>query len=411
MDKMKNNCIEKFEITKRSSFKAKLIGLFFFLSLTSVYVFPDVLTNMYKPLLIILLFFSILLFDERLEINVISVIIIISITYYSLVLLNNMSFMSFTSYASITLPLIIALILSTIKLSIKDLRVIINSIYLGGIVFSIFILVSNPNLTQMSAIYRTEIKYLNSIINANGIPYFVIPAVLIGINKIILSKNINKIKHIMYVFISMYPIFYSMSRGGFLALFLGMLFIILYYIKLYLKKNNMIKIITLILLICTIVLMIYHILPQKIKARLFNFSSYDLNHRDFLWEQAILMSRNNIFFGNGYTYYWEKTGNNYGAHNLYIDLLVSSGIIGAVLMLLIFITIILKSKKNPIAVSFITIAFINSMIESGRSYGFWIPLMLALMIIKNISDKKVDLAVIFKGSYRKKSEFNLEIQK
>ncbi|NSL52732.1 O-antigen ligase family protein [Calidifontibacillus erzurumensis] len=397
--------INNIQVVERSSLKAKILSIFFFLAISSLYLFPNTITNMYKPILIILLTFILILQNSKLKINLISVIVTISVVYYSIVFLMNISFRSFIPFASTLLPLIIILILSTLKFSRKDLEVIINSIYMGSVFFAFCILVSNPDITAMSAMYRTEIKYFNTTINANGISYITVPAILIGFHKINLSSNRNKIKHIILMCILLYPIFYSMSRGGFLSLFLGTLLIIIHYIKYYSIKINITKIVSLIFFVCILVLLVYNILPQNIGDRLFNFSSYELNSRDILWKQAFDLAKNNIIFGSGYTYYWEKTGNDYGSHNLYIDLLVSTGIIGSVLMLLILFIIVIKSKNNFILFSFLVTAFVNSMVESGRSYSFWIPIMLIIMII-NSEDNNRDIKEIFKPRYRNVKKIN-----
>ena len=387
----------KIEKKERSSYKAKILCIFFFLATSSVYFFPDIITNLFKPVLIIFLFFSILFSNERLRINSITLVTTFALLYFSIIfLVNGVSFRSFSGYVWLALYLAIILILSTLKFTRKDFEVIIQSIYIGGFLFALCILISNPDITGMSVMNRMDVKYLNTTINANGISYIIIPGILIGLHKIILSNNINKFKHIILVCIMLYPIFYSMSRGGFLALFIGTLFVILHYIKYYSIKINVVKIMSIILTIIILTITTYSFIPQNIQNRLFSFTSYELNNRDALWEQAFTLAKNNLVFGSGYSFYWENTGYSYGSHNLFIDLLVSTGLIGAILMVLVLFLVIIKSKKNLILYSFLTTSIVNSMVESGNSYSFWIPIIITTIFTRFSSNINKDFQEIFK---------------
>lgn len=386
----------KINLKEVYSIKGKLLCIFFFLATSTIYFFPDSITNLFKPTLIVALLFVILLSNERLQINKITLLTILAIVYYLIVFLSNsISFRSFVGFSWLILCLTITMIISTLKYTEKDMKSIINSLYIGGFLFAFCILISNPNISNMNAMNRMEIKYLNTYINANGISYIIVTSILIGLNKIILSNKINKFKHILMVCIMLYPIFYSMSRGGFLSLFFGALLIIIYYFKHFSIKVNLIKVISIMLTLSILVLLISAFIPDDIKNRLFSFTSYELNNRDFLWKQAFSLAKTNIFFGNGYSFYWENTGYAYGSHNLYIDLLVSTGLIGSFLMIFILINIIYRCKNNLILISFLVTPIVNSMVESGNSYSFWIPLILTIICIKYTQNNKKDIKEIF----------------
>jgi O-antigen ligase len=96
-----------------------------------------------------------------------------------------------------------------------------------------------------------------------------------------------------------------------------------------------------------------------------------LNGRIPLWQSLIQQTSNNFLFGNGYfstrfsllsDYQW-----GYHAHNSYIDVLISTGIIGILIMIVFFISCFKFSRKDtllPVTAAFFLYICLESMLET-----------------------------------------------
>ena len=263
--------------------------------------------------------------------------------------------------------------------TIKEIELLLNSLYWAGFIFSFIVAISNPIIGN--DISRINIYYLNNSLNANGIPYLIVPSIVIGTKKLFNSHAnvVNRIIVIFTLFVMLYTIFYTSTRGAILALLISLFLLVFKYILRNIKDRRILAVLLLSIFVFFCSIVVLYLLPEKIVNRAFNFSSYSLNSRDQLWRLAISLSKNNICFGNGFDYWAEVTGSPYGAHNLFLDLLVSSGILGSLMMILLVSIIVLKSK-NVLLLSLLTAPIMNSLFEAGRTYDFWNPLILCVLI-------------------------------
>jgi len=183
------------------------------------------------------------------------------------------------------------------------------------------------------------------------------------------------------------------SRGPLLVFFFLFIFIIFYYIR-YKNYSSIIffKITTLITIIVFATRFIIGSLINEsnflILSRLMDFfgakQSRGMEDRDYLWASAWRQFKENPIFGDSFV---TDNMNDY-AHNLFLDSLMSTGLVGTILLFILLFKIIesfwqntkrLKVRYLPIWIVFFSI-FLSS-ITSGSlflSFSFWIMLAVCL---------------------------------
>ncbi|MBU5294096.1 O-antigen ligase family protein [Anaerosalibacter bizertensis] len=360
---------------------ARTVSIYFILTMCGLYVIPSSITNLIKPLFIYLLMLEILILNKSFNINCEHWISLLLILYFSLIFLRTgVNSFNFKRFAPLFLNLTFFILATIVEYNQKEIILLVNSLYWGGAIFSFIVAISNPIISNN--ISRININYFKNSLNANGIPYLIVPCVVIGFKKLFSSKyrGINKLITLFMILIMLYTIFYTSTRGAFLALFISLIMIVSKHILDNLNKGKIVSTLLFIIFVFSSILIILYLLPENIASRMFDFTSYDVNRRDILWDLAIYLSKDNFYFGNGFDYWTRVTGYLYGAHNLYIDLLVSSGIFGSILMFLLVGIILFKSRRNVFLLALLSAPIMNSFFESGLTYDFWNPLILCAII-------------------------------
>lgn len=381
---MSNNRLIDTKITLRNTSKigitARTMSIYLIITTCGLYALPNSLTNLIKPLFIYILLLETIILRKKLYFKIESWISLCFALYLFLIFLKTgINSSNFINLAPLLLNLLLFFLATLNEYNKKEIELLLNSLYWAGFIFSFIVAISNPIIGN--DISRINIYYLNNSLNANGIPYLIVPSIVIGTKKLFNSHAnvVNRIIVIFTLFVMLYTIFYTSTRGAILALLISLFLLVFKYILRNIKDRRILAVLLLSIFVFFCSIVVLYLLPEKIVNRAFNFSSYSLNSRDQLWRLAISLSKNNICFGNGFDYWAEVTGSPYGAHNLFLDLLVSSGILGSLMMILLVSIIVLKSK-NVLLLSLLTAPIMNSLFEAGRTYDFWNPLILCVLI-------------------------------
>ncbi len=232
----------------------------------------------------------------------------------------------------------------------------------------------------------------------NYVSAFIVPAIGI-ISYIILFGNITSIvrKTLYYcVFLTLLiGILLTGSRAAFVVTVLSLIINFFFYFNRHYKK---IKRVFYILLVVSIIFIISwfilkNILPYSIMRRLINFQNYFDDVRIKLWIQAMELFKRYPILGAGMestNVYLTGLGR-HNTHNVYVDILVGHGIIGMLLLSLIFVRFItVKRLDRPFMImlvfsSFGPLFFINGF----NTTTFWLPMILC-EICSNFSRKSSD---------------------
>lgn len=217
----------------------------------------------------------------------------------------------------------------------RDWVLLSKSILYGGGVTSILI-IANWNI-----IFQGDRVGVNGI-NVNYLAY-----ALVTLLPLLYIYIYNRNYKTYYVFLLVFSlaIFLTGSRGALLAL-------IVFYILLSLKKKEFGIFIGLLIITCsTMLLGFYDSLPQYWQAR-FDFENSTNNEvnwssgRDETWAIALRLLHDNFIFGIGPNNFSEASGLQIGVHNVFLSLLVETGILGFISYFIILLSILIFVMKK-----------------------------------------------------------------
>ena len=194
------------------------------------------------------------------------------------------------------------------------------------------------------------------------------------------------------------------------TLFIIPIAVLLIYVILFSKNNKFIKLAGVGLGVTGFVIIAYTVIPgaSLIIDRIINNEGDVLSGRENFWNYAMemfhqnplvgkgFMSFNDYVFNQGFRYYGERW--NYQAHNVYIQLLGETGIIGCALIVILIVLIAIKAisiaKKesnfwNVLLVYWIVLFGIYSLTGNTLYYPCQlIILVLEILLISNIKKIK-----------------------
>ncbi|MCL2773489.1 MAG: O-antigen ligase family protein [Oscillospiraceae bacterium] len=284
-------------------------------------------------------------------------------------------------FITIFVFIIIFLIITSINFNKEEIIFIINFLHIVCIVFSFIIIISNPLIgTRLN---RTAINFLTNTANANMISYFVSIGAVISWIKLLNKTNL--LRDVFSLIIFLYVLLLVASRGGFLCFLVGSICIFLTRWKL--NKLKFVIICLAIFIISLIIISNVNIIIKYVPMarRILIFDTYsDSNGRMDIWNNVFSnMTRTELIFGSGHVRISDITTTGLGAHNWYINILFSFGIIG--LIFFVFFVIIVGFNfsiySSWFSMAFLSINIINSMVEESE-YIFWPTLILAVIIGK-----------------------------
>jgi len=144
------------------------------------------------------------------------------------------------------------------------------------------------------------------------------------------EKLLLRLGYLALALFSAVCLMYSLSRGGYLALLAGCLFLVL------VKQRKLI--IVLVLLACTWTILMPRAVQQRVQMT-YDQRDGELDHsaelRVDLWKEAMPLFDSHPIMGTGfYTYaYGQHLGNYRDTHNLYVKVLVETGVVGLIILL------------------------------------------------------------------------------
>ena len=219
---------------------------------------------------------------------------------------------------------------------------------------------------------------------------------------LLFDKNHKNIHYVLLLIIDYVFIVLAVSRGGtFTSIILLPLLI---FIGLYSLKNrgNVCRIIF-VMSLCLIPICYFFIPGVKEAADNMFANGLGLSHRDIIWEEALVYYRNNPIFGGGISSMFDINviingeGNAvFYAHNTFITLLSTCGVIGIISFIILLIEMInviynIKSNEKYVYIFFLLVGLIHGLFDNTfYSILYMLPLIyiFANKDLKGIEYKK-----------------------
>lgn len=265
----------------------------------------------------------------------------------------------------------------TVDHTIDSVGRTIKACFWSGSLFALFVAISNPFFVY-NVYTRTTFWVLWQEINSNQIVYFIAMG-LAAFPFLIKNKSTSKLKkcaYILFLVIMVYAILLTLSRGGFLCL-VGILIVFILDLEMSYMKSNVLKNILSFFVVMGIVYLLFKNLPFNQMSRILSADSYaDSNGRSIMFSEA-LSSINNIFIGDG----CDAWTGSHKMHNIFISIFVQTGVLG----LISFVSLLLYEFLNVRTIAplyFLIPLMIESMVESGDAYTFWVPLIMISLLNK-----------------------------
>lgn len=346
-----------------------------FLGITEYYVFP----------LMIILSSLIFLMNHhsKIKINIEHFCILILIYILVFNLIRFSTGINRGVYISYFIFTIMFFFITQIKTNKKEINFVINSYIFSSVIISLMIIIFQQELDGWMGTYRYTLKFYNHVyIDPNFISSFINVAVVFSLNRVFsFNKKLIKIVYVMITLLISGAVFMTGSRAGMIALFLCYGFVFAENIKL---KNIFIGLIS----IVSLAMIVFAFLPDGITQRMFNVSYLETNQTRLLdWKYGIEAFLDRPIFGYGILESQNVLQNyyNYGkaVHNTYLTFLIHFGIVGSLLIAVIFLKIFIKIYKSKIRVmlaTLISLLFTSIMIENNLTITFWSILIINYLV-------------------------------
>ena len=365
---------------ERLSLSAYAIILIFFLVTSQVFILslPDVVTQLFRPLLIVMLLIHMrakgsVRNPARIFAFFVAVHAVVVLFFYR-ELWNQDNFLNGGAVALFFLMFSVAI---GVNWGRRELRGILIACFVGCFVCAVALLYSNDP-TDLNAATAGHLDLMGTSVNRNKNAYQYSFGSIIGM--VYLLKGKKNYKPIIFLMeaVTVYALLYSQCRGAFFS-FVGGATILFAGLLLEIRKKNSGKALIYTVLLVVAYIVIYHLLKNSDLSRLIDAESK--SGRDEGIEAAWNLFLNSDWFGkifgNGFGFESMQTGE-IGAHNVFVGYLVSMGMIGSGLTALLFISSA-RCAFGAGAYALIVAAFLKTMFE-GADYNVFIPLILGVVL-------------------------------
>lgn len=300
---------------------------------------------------------------------------------------------SFSQIKRLLLNAIVILSVGGVYVNYKahEVKCLIKALVTGGILTAILTLL----FSDISHGGRLTLSINGAIQDQNYLNGYMLFAFAFFMNKVVSEKKI------LYFIPSLLLLFFTLmtgSRGALLAFAVVVLMIFL--INTFASPKIKIGIIITAIILGAIVLVGYQdflsLLPEEIAVRFTAdyIANYKGTNRSDLWIEILKIfkegSLGRQLLGYGYgTVPSVNTFNHLVAHNLWIEHLISGGVIGVIIMSLMHITFLLEAWKNKNAVIFASYAGYLTMCMTLSLTNYkplWNAIMM-IMILHNVNNK------------------------
>lgn len=256
----------------------------------------------------------------------------------------------------------------------RELQLIIYACFIATFICALIFFFSNDMLNFS----EHELKFMGVVANRNKNAYAFAIGIVLGSLYMKYGKNHNRFLILFMTIFEGYCLIYSQCRGAFFGVCISVGVGIIYKVF-RMRKSGDPYLIFYILTVIVICCVGYILIKNSSVSRLVDnehLSGRDdaIIHARELFQQASLFGK---FFGNGMLYERSNT-TGLGVHFVYLTYLLESGIIGTILLILIFITTA-GSIRGELSWTLFILALSRTFFE-GMDYYIYIPLILSICI-------------------------------
>lgn len=344
---------------------------------TFVWILPDGITNLIKPIVICGCMIDVLRKKRSFHIDMFCgglIVFGVHCVLCSFVASEN-QWLATVSFGANILYAVCICICGYEK---EEYRYMLRMLKAASLVLAVVVLCSNP---LPSLPENNVLKLFSVAINKNAVSYLIAPGSLICMDQLLRRRRkIEKLIYAAELAVLVYAGIYPMSRGGFLCILLPIGLLVVDWVIQIIKQKEYTKLYVCIVLsnLCAAVGLL--LLQGRYRERLLSMDSYTyFSARDTLAKEGIELVKGSELFGKGFGYYQKMMNTSYGSHNCFVDVYVATGLIGVLLFCGIFVYLLVRLRNNT-GRAWLGMAFLCAMVESQMSYQFWIPIAMAYLL-------------------------------
>ena len=236
--------------------------------------------------------------------------------------------------------------------------------------------------TEAFSIYRNRytITILGIVKDPNFLSAYMTPCFIYLCNACFFNRNNSyyKILLLFFIFILFLAIFYTGSRAALLSIVVASIT----FIPRILKNRRISVFIIVVALFISVIVTNIFLIESPLYKRMFSSNSYTDNARLLLWQYAMTAFIDNPLIGSGHlsgAYYvvLNTNGKWLGTHSCFVDIITGVGLMGSLIVLLMYISMINVKKGNKLFILSMMLSFFAPLFFVGGYYAvtFWMPMV------------------------------------
>lgn len=293
-----------------------------------------------------------------------------------------------------------------VKYKEKDIRLLVKSYIFISVIVSLNIIVNFIN--DFAYVWKRYSLYVFGVYrDPNYVSAFILPGIAIVLYILFFSDKLERKKKIMYVsslLIMLLGILSTGSRAAFSVLAIIIALVLLFYIKKTRNHRMIIRVIPIMIILAILWHFSKGILPEFLISRLLDFGSYSQSSRLNLWSTGINLITTYPILGvglGGLNSYLFSVGL-FDSHNMYLDVLINQGIIGLLLLGLVFKRYLFVRKEDRSLMLTLMISFFAPLffINGFNTASFWTPMIICGILSNYSRQNKYGLSKLFQESIK-----------
>lgn len=384
----------EYDQKEKISVSCLVVSAVFFTIISQIFYnrVPEIVTQVFRPIMIVVLLIRMLNYGS-ISSAMRNIALTAAIYFVIVLLLNSWNSDEFMLGGAIILYLLMFWTVTGTDWNKREVYFIILSCFLAAVLCAITLFQYNayndPTLAQ-----NGELIFNGIPVNRNKNAYVFGLGTVIGVAYLTKGGK-HKFVCVIMTLLLAYALVYSQCRGAFICTVLALVTVLALSVYSVYRTNPRKAWLRFALLIAALILG-YIVIKNSDFNRLIDedsTSGREIGIRN-AWNMFLGSGVFEKIFGNGFMYE-ELHSDTIGAHLVYVAYLVSTGLIGAFLIALIFITSLAKVRGSlPFALCVFATA--RTFFE-GLDYYIYIPLILGIVIYNCYERKGRNSDELFKG--------------